>query len=447
MRRHDGGSPAQPRAGQWLQSSVARSVPSQLGADPELAMLTDLLAKQGLHTVYQPVVELDTGHIVGYEALSRGPRSSQLESPEQLFAAARRANQLAELDRACQAAAMAGAATAGLRAPCTLFVNVEPEVAATAPLAALPPARRGGSVAPRVVVELTERSLTDRPAELLRQVAAFRARGWGIALDDVGADPGSLALLPLLRPDVIKLDLRLVQDEPDAQIAQIVNAVNAEAERSGAVVLAEGIETAAHLAVAQSLGATLGQGWLLGRPAPLPTPTALAARSVVSTTAVPITARTPTPEGASPFDLVAAERPVRQASKSLLLEVSRHLERQAMSSTSSAVVLATFQNARHLTPATVDRYSSLAAKAAFVGALGADMPAEPATGVRGATLEQGDPVLGEWDVAVIGPHFAGALVSRDLGDDGPDHDRRFSYVLTHDRTLAVQVACALMARV
>jgi len=118
-----------------------------------------------------------------------------------------------------------------------------------------------------------------------------------------------------------------------------------------------------------------------------------------------------------------------------------------MSSTSSAVVLATFQDARHLTPATVHRYSALAAKAAFVGALGADMPAEPATGVRGATLAQGDPVLGEWDVAVIGPHFAGALVSRDLGDDGPDHDRRFSYVLTHDRTLAVQVACALMARV
>ncbi len=83
-------------------------------------MLTDLLAKQGLHTVYQPVVELDTGHIVGYEAPSRGPRSSQLESPDQLFAAARRANQLAELDRAYQAAAMAGAATAGLRAPCTL---------------------------------------------------------------------------------------------------------------------------------------------------------------------------------------------------------------------------------------------------------------------------------------------------------------------------------------
>ncbi len=138
MRRHDGGSPAQSPTSQrslrwWGRSSVAQSVPSQLGADPELAMLTDLLARQGLHTVYQPVVELDTGHIVGYEALSRGPRSSQLESPEQLFAAARRANQLAELDRACQAAAMAGAATAGLRAPCTLFVNVEPEVAATAP--------------------------------------------------------------------------------------------------------------------------------------------------------------------------------------------------------------------------------------------------------------------------------------------------------------------------
>ena len=49
-----------------------------------------------------------------------------------------------------------------------------------------------------------------------------------------------------------------------------MNAINAEAERTGAIVLAEGIETDAHLFRAQAVGAELGQGWLFGRPAPLP---------------------------------------------------------------------------------------------------------------------------------------------------------------------------------
>jgi EAL domain-containing protein (putative c-di-GMP-specific phosphodiesterase class I) len=73
--------------------------------------------------------------------------------------------------------------------------------------------------------------------------------------------------MPLLRPDVVKLDLRLVQERPGPEIAQIMNAVNAYAEQSGAVVLAEGIEDDAHLRAARGLGATLGQGWLFGRPA------------------------------------------------------------------------------------------------------------------------------------------------------------------------------------
>ncbi|MBA2740366.1 MAG: EAL domain-containing protein [Nocardioidaceae bacterium] len=422
------------------------AAPAQrLGTDHDPALLAELLARQSVRTVYQPVVELYTGVVVGYEALSRGPQGSALEQPDQLFAAARRSQQLAELDGHCQSAALAGAHGAGLLAPWTLFINVEPDASAPRPLP-LPSSGPAGAGRPmRVIVELTERALTDRPADLLRRVAAFRTAGWGIALDDVGADPASLALLPLLRPDVIKLDLRLVQDKPDARIAQIVNAVNAEAERSGAVVLAEGIETEAHLAIAKSLGATLGQGWLLGRPGPLPVSTRPASGRQVPA-AVPIASHPVMPDGASPFELVAGSRAVRQATKSLLLEVSRHLERQALSSSDSAVVLATFQNADHLTTATVQRYAELAAKAAFVGVFGADIPATPAPGVRGADLAEGDVVLSEWDVAVVGPHFAGALVSRDLGDDGPELDRRFDYILTHDRTLAVHVAGSLMTR-
>src|SRR5204863_14985 len=99
-----------------------------------------------------------------------------------------------------------------------------------------------------------------------------REGGWGIALDDVGTDATSLALMPFLDPDVIKLDLRLIQDTPTEDLAEVVNAVNAEAERSNLTILSEGIETEEHVRTSLAFGATLGQGWMFGKPAPLPDP-------------------------------------------------------------------------------------------------------------------------------------------------------------------------------
>lgn len=82
----------------------------------------------------------------------------------------------------------------------------------------------------------------------------------------------------------------------------------------------------------------------------------------------------------------------------------------------------------------------------LTGALGVGMPAVPAAGVLGARLPASDALRGEWDVIVLGPQYAAALVSRDLGDDGPDRDRRFEAVITHDRELVIEAARSLMSR-
>lgn len=178
----------------------------------------------------------------------------------------RAAGRLAELDELCRRAALRAAAAQGVTAPLTLFVNVEPEVLDAAPVEDLLAIAEGAAGDVQVVMEVTERAIAARPAELLRTVERVRALGWRVALDDVGADPMPLAFMPLLQPEVVKLDLRLVQERPGPAIAEIMNAVNAYAERSGAVLLAEGIEDARHLAVSRALGARLGQGWLFGRP-------------------------------------------------------------------------------------------------------------------------------------------------------------------------------------
>lgn len=407
------------------------------------------LGRQGhIRSVFQPIVELSTGRTVAYEALARGPEGSTLERPEQLLAAARRHGELTELDLACQDAAMTTALRAGLTAPWTVFINVEPEAAHGAlrvpgdDLRAVSGGHPADASQLRVIAEITERSLTADPPQLLDLVERVRSRGWGIALDDVGADRNSLALLPFLRPDVIKLDLRLIQQRPSAAVAEIFSAVNAEAERSGTTVLAEGIEEPRHLDMARSLGATLGQGWLFGRPGPL-----AHAATLPADHAVRISQCSPGTSTESPFILAAATVPPRLARKELLIEISKHLEHQAMRSGEATAVLATFQEARFFTPATRRRYSQLTHSTAFVGALGRDMPATPMPGVRGGHLPPFDPLLSEWDIAVIGPHFGACLTARDLGDIGPDLQRRFEFTLSHNRELAIQVATTQLSRI
>jgi len=409
--------------------------------DEDGGLLRSVLAEGLVQTVYQPLVELDTGLVCGYEALSRGPEGSQLKSPDHLFAVARAHGRVVELDRLCREKAIIGAAALGHNSTFRLFVNAEASAVDEGGLGLI------GDVAERlglsVVLELTERDLVADPARLLKVVEHVRRRGWGIALDDVGAEPASLALLPLVRPDVIKLDLRLVQVRPDRDIARVMNAVHAEAERSGASVLAEGIETDRHVEIARSLGATLGQGFLFGRPGPLPDVLPAAVQD-----AILVTHRAPRADGESAYAVAGGQRTPRTGRKALLIEISKLLEAQAADEGATALVLSAFQSAAFFTPGTATRYANLHDQVAFIAALGVRMPIEPVPGVRGAVLDPDDVLTGEWDVAVLSPHFAAALVARDLGDqDLPDNDRRFDFVLTHDRPLVAEIAGILMSRI
>lgn len=407
-----------------------------------IASIEDVLAAGAVRAVYQPIVDIESGQPVAFEALARGPEDSDLERPDRLFAAARAAGRVQQLEWACRTAAVRGALDAGLAPPHSLFINVEPDMLTDrVPDACLADVTAGLRELD-IVIELTERALAADPSAVLRRVERLRALGCRIALDDVGVHPDSLALMPFIEPDVIKLDLSLIQGRATADTGRVINAVVAEAERSGALIVAEGIETESHLQVARAMGAHLGQGYYFGRPGPLPAPPSdpAAAIGAALPPRAPRTDRTP-------FEIVAPVRGVRTGTKPLLLAISRQLEAQAWLQGEYAVVLATFQDAVYFTPASADRYKLLAEISAFVGALGEGLGTEPVTGVRGAGLQRDERLRDEWDVAVIGPHFAAAFVARDLGDDGPDHLRRFEFALTHDRKLAVDAATALMQRI
>ena len=248
--------------------------------------------------------------------------------------------------------------------------------------------------------------------------------------------------MPFIRPDVVKLDMALVQDPlTDAGLA-IAAAVRAYAADTGALILAEGIETADHAARADLLGAELGQGWKYGRPAPLTVSDAprvqVGARVVIDTRPI---------ELATPATIALTGTQPAIATKAALVELSIAIERCAIETVEPSVVLGAFQTVARFRPSTRERFTRLAAGEAFVAVFGVGMPAEPAPGVHGAALAANARLTGEWHIIVVGPHHAEALIARDLGDTGPDADRRFEFLHTHERELIVRAARSLMLNI
>ena len=121
----------------------------------------------------------------------------------------------------------------------------------------------------QVVFELTERCLLAHPQALSETAGAIRADGIAVAVDDVGAHPDSLAVLDILDPDIVKLDMAMIQHGAQRDKANTLVGVLAHHERTGALIIAEGVETDEDLEQALAMGADLAQGYRFGRARPL----------------------------------------------------------------------------------------------------------------------------------------------------------------------------------
>lgn len=408
---------------------------------PNVGDVERALATPGLiRSVYQPIVDLAAGTTVAYEALARFDESTGIARPDLAFeAAAGDADLLARLDQACMEAAIRGAVSAGFPEDVALFVNVMPRTLTRG----LPPALLDlldAAEGLRIVGEVTEVGITARPAELLAFTAACRAAGFGVAIDDVGVNPESLAVLPLLDPDVIKLDRSVLQAPPSTATGRVLTAVLATQESTGAAVLAEGIEDAALADLAIGLGASLGQGWHLGRPGPAPS------RIVAPQVPLPLVGRARSGIPSTPFAMIAdGELQGRDAPYEYLLAISMDLEDKA-SRLEHAIVAATFQESERFSRATAARYETLAGDVALVAALAEGLASEPALGVRGGTIGPDDDLRHDWNVVVLAPHFSAALIARDRTASGPVRDRRYDYALTHDPERVTLAAHSLLNR-
>ncbi|MGB9128664.1 MAG: GGDEF domain-containing protein [Thiobacillus sp.] len=234
--------------------------------------LEDILARTRLMTLLQPVLDLENGQIMGYEALSRGPSDSPLHAPQALLRVAEQLGLLTALDWAC--VRMALATFARLNLPGRLFVNLSPDSlldSSFTPEAMLAALKEVGVSSSQVVIEITENASGVDYHDLRQAVSGLRAGGIEMAIDDLGEGFSSLRLWSELKPAFVKIDKHFIADiHQDPHKIQFVRSIRQMAESAHSCLIAEGVESASELAVLKDLGIRYAQGYLIGRPSPVP---------------------------------------------------------------------------------------------------------------------------------------------------------------------------------
>jgi len=233
-----------------------------------LEQLQDILLRERVITAYQPILRMKEGTVMGFEALSRGPRGSGLEAADTLFEEAKQHNLQIELDRLCRRRALLSSGR--IPSSAKIFVN-------TLPATIRDPQFRGkalidflekAQVRPdRIVIEITEKLVIDNYDMFRETMAYFTDLGMSFAVDDVGSGYSGLESIARLKPTFLKIDISLVRDVHVFPVNRaMVKAILAVGHNIGAQVIAEGIQTEEETQTLKAMGVDYGQGHFLARP-------------------------------------------------------------------------------------------------------------------------------------------------------------------------------------
>lgn len=235
-----------------------RSAPRAPGPRALTDVLTGACAV-GLHL--QPIIDLDSGQVWGVEALARFP-GHPVPGPDAWFATALREGRGVALEEVALRVAL------GVRHRLPDDVRLTVNLSARALLRPAVQDLLAEAARPQLLVELTEHEQVGDYSALTDALAVLRTLGVGVCIDDFGAGHSSLQHVLQLEPDVVKLDLALVQGIGTCPRRQaLVQAMLAFCESTGAMLVAEGVEAADDLAQLKSAGVRHAQGWFLARPA------------------------------------------------------------------------------------------------------------------------------------------------------------------------------------
>lgn len=226
--------------------------------------LEKIIKNKQIYPVFQPIVDLQTGNIEAYEALSRISGKCSMDI-SRLFELACTCNRVWELEAVCRRKALKQAAH--MPSGKKLFLNVDPNVildpkfksGATSYLL-----KKNGLDPDSIVFEVTERTSIKREEIFTEAVNHYRREKFQIAIDDFGAEFAGMNRVCLLKPEYIKLDMALIKhiDTNDFQ-RSFVRHFTDFCRENGIRLIAEGIETQAELNVLKEIGVDYGQGFYL----------------------------------------------------------------------------------------------------------------------------------------------------------------------------------------
>jgi EAL domain-containing protein (putative c-di-GMP-specific phosphodiesterase class I)/GGDEF domain-containing protein len=233
--------------------------------------LDDILARNAIHTLLQPIVNLRNELTLGYEALSRGPNGHMLQRPDMMFRAAQQFDKVLELDTICLRTALMHYIEQDNNA--LLFLNISPDSLlelADKSVELIRDISKNKIKPHQIVLEISERFPIHDLNEFICQLNRLKSLGFSIAIDDLGTGYSGLKLWSEIQPDYVKIDRHFIHKIDQNTVKQsFVSSVVHLCEQLNCEIIAEGIETRGEMDVIRSLGIYLGQGFLLGKPHPV----------------------------------------------------------------------------------------------------------------------------------------------------------------------------------
>ena len=244
---------------------------SRLRQRGDRAEFIELLLEGRVSSVYEPIVDVSSRTVFGYEALARGPEGTPMHSPLALFGAAEKHNLVYELDCLCRESGLKGAID--FPSGTKLFLNVlpttihDPNFRADHLIQTLEECKLCPS---DVVFEISEQESIGNFNAFREMRDYYRHLGFQFALDDTGSGYAGLEVLLEITPEFIKMDRAFVTGiDQDPARQEMLRALHRVAEQIGAQIIGEGLDTLEELEMLGELGITFGQGWLFGHPTPL----------------------------------------------------------------------------------------------------------------------------------------------------------------------------------
>ena len=231
--------------------------------------LRKIISTNSLRSVFQPIVSLQTGDVMGYEALTRGPVNSKYINPEVLFEEAKTHDLLWDLEILCRSNAIK--AFSSQNSDKFLFVNIDPAVLKDEHFTKgfTKEILTEYNINPMsIIFEITEKTSIDSYEDFNEVLKYYKSQGYKIAIDDVGTGYSGLTTIAKTRPNYIKMDMSLIKNVTRDNFKKaIIKSFVEFANSTNIKIIAEGIEDVSDLYTLIEIGVHYGQGFLINKPA------------------------------------------------------------------------------------------------------------------------------------------------------------------------------------